>query len=55
MTVTEALAAYDAAPRIEAKFRVAYVALREACLAAGMPPHPARVVPWARDHVKANR
>lgn len=52
MTVAEAIAAYDDAPRHKIRSADApYAALRRACLVAGMPPYSFRVVEWARDHV----
>lgn len=45
----EALAAYDAAPRTEARYRVAFDRLRDAALTAGMQRYCPRVVDWARD------
>jgi hypothetical protein len=47
-----ALIAYDAAPRIEAKYKPAYERLCFAARAAGMPRnHGAAVVVWARKHL----
>lgn len=55
MTVAEALAAYNATPRHKLVSADApYATLRKACLAAGMPPYPFRVVAWAQEHLKAN-
>lgn len=46
--VVAALAAYDAAPRMESKYRPAFDRLREACEDAGMGRYHNAVVDWAR-------
>jgi len=46
------LAEYDAAPRIEAKYKPAYERLRRAALAAGMSRNHGAAVVWARAYVE---
>lgn len=47
--LSDALAAYDATPRIESKYKPAWERLREAALSAGMPLFFPDAVAWSRD------
>lgn len=46
-----AMIAYDAAPRVEAKYKPAYERLAFAARAAGMPRNHGAVVVWSRNHL----